>query len=154
MPRSWSSLVEQSKRLRGGYYMMDVVSDHSSSIMIDTRKSISTPNLRGLDTLDFERSEATKTDEKTNNDFKSRFKAEEMRSVALIAHNHMKPAMKKFVMEHKAVLSKFRLTGTGTTMKMLEEVFGKDHMVSYQCSLLLRSSTETSTPQSYSCTIL
>jgi hypothetical protein len=178
MSRSWSSLIAQSKSLqqRGiiernlrGVGTIDVERDEATKkddkmnkdFLVERseslqQKNISTPNLIGLGSIDVvvEKDEATNKDDKVNNDFKSQFKAEEMRSVALVAHNHMKPAMKKFVMEHKAVLSKFRLTGTGTTMKMLMEVFGKDHMVSYQSSFLRRSITETSTPQSYSRTML
>mmetsp|Transcript_8929 Transcript_8929/g.13166 ORF Transcript_8929/g.13166 Transcript_8929/m.13166 type:complete len:259 (+) Transcript_8929:52-828(+) len=64
-------------------------------------------------------------------DFESKFKPEEMRCFALVAHNHMKPAMKEFVLAHKNLLKKFRLTGTNTTMSMLREVFGNDPNVVY-----------------------
>jgi methylglyoxal synthase len=60
--------------------------------------------------------------------FESRFAPEEMRCLALVAHNHMKPAMKDFVKQHLNLLKKFRLTGTGTTMMMLREVVGDEHM--------------------------
>ena len=64
-------------------------------------------------------------------DFEGRFDPEEMRCLALVAHNHMKPAMKRFVVDNKNVLKKFRLTGTNTTMTMLREVFGDDPSVQY-----------------------
>lgn len=64
-------------------------------------------------------------------EFDSVFAAEEMRCLALVAHNHMKPAMKTFVLANKNVLKKFRLTGTNTTMTMLREVFGDDPSVKY-----------------------
>ena len=63
--------------------------------------------------------------------FESAFKPEEMRCFALVAHNHMKPAMKRFVLTHKNLLKKFRLTGTNTTMSMLREVFGNDPDIVY-----------------------
>lgn len=64
-------------------------------------------------------------------EFESMFQPNEMRCLALVAHNHMKPAMKEFVLQNKNVLKKFRLTGTNTTMTMLREVFGRDRTVLY-----------------------
>merc|ERR1711907_168014 len=66
-----------------------------------------------------------------NEEFKSEFEPNEMRCLALVAHNHMKPAMRDFVISHKEILRKFRLTGTNTTMAMLREVFGDDPTVQY-----------------------
>ena len=63
--------------------------------------------------------------------FESSFKPKEMRCLALIAHNHMKPAMKAFVNQRKELLKKFRLTGTNTTMTMLASIFGEDKNVVY-----------------------
>lgn len=63
--------------------------------------------------------------------FESYFEPDEMRCLALVAHNHMKPAMKEFVLTHKEVLKKFRLTGTNTTITMLKEVFADDPAVQY-----------------------
>jgi len=63
--------------------------------------------------------------------FESKFAPDEMRCLALVAHNHMKPAMKEFVSTHKEVLRKFRLTGTNTTMTMLKDAFGDDPTVQY-----------------------
>ena len=71
---------------------------------------------------------------RTNSDdpiFQSKFKPEEMRCLALVAHNHMKPAIKTFVLANKNLLCKFKLTGTNTTMTMLKEVFGNDPSVKY-----------------------
>ena len=64
-------------------------------------------------------------------DFYSKFSATEMRCLALISHNHMKPAMKQFVLDNKNLLKKFRLTGTNTTMKMVQEIFGDDPNIVY-----------------------
>jgi methylglyoxal synthase len=64
-------------------------------------------------------------------DFKSHFRPEDMRCLALVAHNHMKPSIKQFVLANKNLLKKFRLTGTNTTMTMLREVFGDDPDVAY-----------------------
>jgi len=69
--------------------------------------------------------EADDFDEDAN--FDSYYVQEEMRCLALIAHNNMKGAMKQFVDAHKNLLSKFRLTGTNTTMTMLKTVFGEDN---------------------------
>jgi len=63
--------------------------------------------------------------------FDSRFQPDQMRCLALVAHNHMKPAMKTFVMANKNLLCKFKLTGTNTTMTMLREVFGDDASVKF-----------------------
>ena len=43
--------------------------------------------------------------------FESIFTPEDMRCLALVAHNHLKPAMKAFVEERRELLKKFRLTG-------------------------------------------
>ena len=42
--------------------------------------------------------------------FQSTFMPTEMRCLSLVAHNHMKPAMKVFIEERKELLKKFRLT--------------------------------------------
>ena len=43
--------------------------------------------------------------------FESIFTPEDMRCLALVAHNHLKPAMKAFIEERRELLKKFRLTG-------------------------------------------
>jgi methylglyoxal synthase len=63
--------------------------------------------------------------------FESKFAHDEMRCLALVAHNHMKPAMKDFVITNLNLFKKFRLTGTGTTMIMLREILGEEHMDRY-----------------------
>lgn len=63
--------------------------------------------------------------------FESVYTPSQMRCLALVAHNHMKPAMKQFVLANKNLLKKFKLTGTNTTMTMLREVFGDDPSVEY-----------------------
>jgi methylglyoxal synthase len=63
--------------------------------------------------------------------FESKFAHEEMRCLALVAHNHMKPAMKEFVIHNLNLFKKFRLTGTGITMIMLREILGEEHMNKY-----------------------
>jgi len=63
--------------------------------------------------------------------FESKFVPSDMRCLALVAHNHMKPAMKEFVLTHKEILKKFRLTGTNTTITMLKSVFGDDPTVEF-----------------------
>jgi len=63
--------------------------------------------------------------------FEAAFGPDQMRCLALVAHNHMKPAMKEFVKSHKEILRKFRLTGTNTTMTMLKDAFGDDPTVQY-----------------------
>lgn len=48
--------------------------------------------------------------------------AYDMRCLALIAHNNMKPAMRDFVMRHFDTIRRFRVTGTETTMGMVRSV--------------------------------
>ncbi len=64
-------------------------------------------------------------------DFESVFDPRQMRCLALIAHNHMKPAMRNFVLENRNLLKKFRLTGTNTTMTMLKAIFRDDPNIVY-----------------------
>jgi len=59
--------------------------------------------------------------------FESKFEPSEMRQLALVAHNHMKPAMKEFIETYSEVLMKFRITGTQTTMRMCKSLWGEDH---------------------------
>ena len=72
-----------------------------------------------------------KTVENTFNSLQSTFRPEEMRCLALVAHNHMKPAMKAFVQHRQEVIKKFRLTGTSSTMAMLRSIFENDKEVKY-----------------------
>ena len=58
--------------------------------------------------------------------FESVFEPSEMRCLALVAHNHMKPAMQSFVEQRRELLKKFRLTGTNTTMTMINSVLGDE----------------------------
>lgn len=60
--------------------------------------------------------------------------ATDMRCLALISHNHMKPAMQDFVKENATVLRQFRLTGTDSTMKMLRSVLGEDAHFGPSCA--------------------
>ena len=80
------------------------------------------------------KSTADTVDKMFDNTFESLqggFRPEEMRCLALVAHNHMKPAMKIFVQDRREVLKKFRLTGTYTTMAMLRAIFDHDEDVTY-----------------------
>lgn len=47
-----------------------------------------------------------------------------MLSIALIAHDKMKPEMIDFVIKHKEVLAKCKLIATGTTGRLIEEHVG------------------------------
>ena len=67
----------------------------------------------------------------TDVDFVGVYKPREMRCLALLAHNHMKPAMAEFIMANKNLLKKFRLTGTKTTMSLLRSVYSNDLSVVY-----------------------
>jgi methylglyoxal synthase len=67
----------------------------------------------------------TATDEVTA-PFTSKLAPNEMRQLALVAHNHMKPAMKQFIETYSEILKKFRITGTQTTMKMCKSMWGED----------------------------
>jgi methylglyoxal synthase len=57
-----------------------------------------------------------------------------MRCLALISHNHMKPAMQQFVKKNAKLLKKFRLTGTNSTMTMLRANLGEDANFGPTCS--------------------
>jgi len=59
--------------------------------------------------------------------FESKFAPSDMRQLALVAHNHMKPAMKEFIQTYSEVLKKFRITGTQTTMRMCKTLWGEDN---------------------------
>jgi len=59
--------------------------------------------------------------------FQTSFSATDMRQLALVAHNHMKPAMKDFIKTYSEVLQKFRITGTQTTMAMCKTLWGEDN---------------------------
>ena len=74
---------------------------------------------------------AEKNVQRTFDSFQSAFRPKEMRCLALVAHNNMKPAMKSFVQNRQEVLKKFRLTGTSTTMTMLRSIFDSDKDVMY-----------------------
>jgi len=63
--------------------------------------------------------------------FKSTFAPEDMRCLALVAHNHMKPSMMDFIETHSEILKKFKITGTNTTMSMCRTVYGDDSSVFY-----------------------
>eukprot|EP00581_Thalassiosira_minuscula_P031202 CAMPEP_0183785312 /NCGR_PEP_ID=MMETSP0739-20130205/66437_1 /TAXON_ID=385413 /ORGANISM="Thalassiosira miniscula, Strain CCMP1093" /LENGTH=303 /DNA_ID=CAMNT_0026029313 /DNA_START=202 /DNA_END=1113 /DNA_ORIENTATION=+ len=58
--------------------------------------------------------------------FESKFAPSDMRQLALVAHNHMKPAMKEFIETYSELLKKFRITGTQTTMRMCKALWGED----------------------------
>ena len=51
----------------------------------------------------------------------------DIKKVALIAHNNMKPALKNFVTKHKAILVNYTLTGTQTTLNMVKSVMAEYH---------------------------
>ena len=70
------------------------------------------------------------TDEVTS-PFESAFAPTEMRQLALVAHNHMKPAMKEFIQTYSEILKKFRITGTQTTMAMCKSLWKEDPSVEY-----------------------
>jgi len=77
------------------------------------------------DRLSIAQQVGSETDEVTA-PFYSKFEPTEMRQLALVAHNHMKPAMKQFIETYSEILKKFRITGTQTTMKMCKSMWGED----------------------------
>lgn len=50
-----------------------------------------------------------------------------IKSIALIAHNNMKSAMKNFVQKHQNVLVHFELIGTENTLNMVKETMKEHH---------------------------
>jgi methylglyoxal synthase len=63
--------------------------------------------------------------------FHSKIAPGDMRQLALIAHNNMKPAMKEFIKTYSEILKKFRITGTQTTMAMCKALWGDVPSVEY-----------------------
>lgn len=59
--------------------------------------------------------------------FQTKFNPADMRQLALVAHNHMKPAMKDFIVTYSEILQKFRITGTETTTRMCKALWGEDN---------------------------
>jgi len=66
--------------------------------------------------------------------FESDLSPIQMRCLALVSHNKLKPTMRKFVEANVNILKKFCLTGTDSTMTMLREVFKEDPKVVYGLS--------------------
>jgi methylglyoxal synthase len=71
--------------------------------------------------------EENEVSDKVNDPFETAITPNDMRCLALVAHNHMKPAMKAFIEDHSEIIKKFRLTGTNTTMSMCKTLFGDDN---------------------------
>jgi len=67
------------------------------------------------------------TTDSTSAPFETTITSSDMRQLALVAHNHMKPAMKEFIETYSEVLKKFRITGTNTTMRMCKSLWGEDN---------------------------
>ena len=63
--------------------------------------------------------------------FESVYQPDEMRCLTMVAHNHMKPALKKFVPMYHQLLRKFLLTGTDLTMRIVKSVIGDDSDIKY-----------------------
>jgi hypothetical protein len=59
--------------------------------------------------------------------YKSKFAPSQMHQLALVAHNHMKPAMATFIKTYSEILKKFRITGTQATMLMCKQLWGEDN---------------------------
>lgn len=82
-------------------------------------------------------SESDSDNENTSNmfdpdaDFESIFGPCDMRCLALIAQDHMEDALKDFVLTHKNLLRKFRLTGSWKTMAILKKVYEDDLSLVY-----------------------
>jgi len=77
------------------------------------------PNLKTIDDHHEEGKDSIEVDP----GFESVFSPVQMRCIALVSHNNMKATMKSFVIANKNVLTNFRLTGTKSTMIMLQHVF-------------------------------
>ena len=121
------TLVRGFVKAYGGFRKQSkLFTDHEQYLL-----GITNQQLYGHDIEVSESLEATLSVNDAFEPFQSYFEPEEMRCLALIAHNHMKPAMKAFVEHRKELLKKFRLTGTKTTMTMLKTVFGEDNNVVY-----------------------
>ena len=58
--------------------------------------------------------------------FESKFRPYKMRCLALVAHDHMQPALLDFVQSHRELLKKFCLTGPKDTVDMICSIYEKD----------------------------
>jgi len=74
--------------------------------------------------------------------FESQFEPHEMRCLALVAHDHMKPALRNFVETHRELLRKFRLTGPKDTIDMIQSVYDKDTPAIVPCPVMPGYSAE------------
>ena len=62
-----------------------------------------------------------------------------MKQLALVAHNHMKPAMHDFIIQYGEILRKFRVTGTETTMSIcMREWKDKEGVSSFLAETIYR----------------
>lgn len=57
---------------------------------------------------------------------KSKYGSHRRRILALVAHDNMKPTMKRFIKRHISVLRHFRISGTQTTTRIVNEFLGND----------------------------
>lgn len=93
---------------------------------VDQRINIRNTSMNMAEKMKFANEIDVATDEVAE-PFTSAFKPSDMRQLALVAHNHMKPAMKDFIDTYSEVLKKFRITGTQTTMRMCKSLWGEDN---------------------------
>jgi len=93
------------------------VQDSNMDASIDLNAS------KAIDVGSLVSNKASYEDSDPDSDFESAFAPSDMRCLALVSHNGMKPTMREFVRANKNLLKKFRLTGTNSTMTMLKEVF-------------------------------
>ena len=126
MQESFNALQKNEARYGGFRKQSMLFTDHEQYLL-----GITNEQLYGGDINVSESLEVNLSVDDAFEPFRSYFEPEEMRCLALIAHNHMKPAMKIFVEQRKELLKKFRLTGTKTTMTLLKSVFGDDNNVVY-----------------------
>jgi len=57
---------------------------------------------------------------------KSKYGSHHRRILALVAHDQMKPTMKRFIRRHIKILRHFRISGTQTTMRIVNEFLSND----------------------------
>lgn len=101
------------------YSFQDILCIQDANFNIDIKHNES--KQMSFDDLDYTIHDTETTD--IDPDFLSAFAPSAMRCLALVSHNGMKKTMREFVTANRNVLKKFRLTGTNSTMTMLQDVF-------------------------------
>lgn len=122
-----SILSEKRKRLvslrQNIFQRLDSVSSH----LHDDFPTTSQPETDSIISAASKSDQPLSSNSSPDTPFESQFEPHEMRCLALVAHDHMKPALFQFIETHRELLSKFRLTGPKDTLEMLHSIYGSQN---------------------------